>query len=74
MRLSATLCGRSVEGEDTFGDLVAASDELGAQAAQLLEPGVSVTRRNTHGGGSPSAVAEQIQRFRALLGQPVGPT
>ena len=65
------LVRRSVEGEDTFSDLVAASDELGAQAAQLLEPGVSVTRRNTHGGGSPSAVAEQIQRFRALLGLPV---
>ncbi len=62
------LVRRSIDGEGTFGDLVAARDGLGAQAAQLLEPGVSLTRRNTHGGGSPAAVAEQIQRFRALLG------
>ena len=67
------LVRRSVDGEGTFGELVAASDALGADAARLLEPGVSVTRRNTHGGGSPAAVAEQIQRFRALLGLPVGP-
>ena len=67
------LVRRSVEGEGTFSDLVAASDELGTQAAQLLEPGASVTRRNTHGGGSPAAVADQIQRFRAMLGLPVSP-
>ena len=60
----------SLEREGTFGELVAASSDLGADAARLLEPGVSVTRRNTRGGTSPSAVAEQIQRFRALLRQP----
>ncbi|MCY3850533.1 MAG: argininosuccinate lyase [Acidimicrobiaceae bacterium] len=65
----ADLVRRSLDGEGAFADLVAASDALGTEAAGLLEPGVSVTRRNTHGGGSPDAVAEQIQRFRALLGQ-----
>ncbi|MXW60179.1 MAG: argininosuccinate lyase [Acidimicrobiaceae bacterium] len=69
----ANLVRRSLDGEGAFVDLVAASDALGTEAAGLLEPGVSVTRRNTHGGGSPDAVAEQIQRFRALLGQPPGP-
>ena len=67
------LVRRSLDGQGTFSELVAASSDLGAKAARLLEPGVSVTRRNTHGGGSPSAVAEQIQRFRAVLGQPSGP-
>ena len=37
------------------------------EAAALLEPGVSVTRRTTRGGGSPAAVADQIERFRARL-------
>ncbi|MDE0067360.1 MAG: argininosuccinate lyase [Acidimicrobiaceae bacterium] len=63
----ANLVRRSLGGEGAFVDLVAASDALGAEAARLLEPGVSVTRRNTRGGGSPEAVAEQIQRFRAML-------
>lgn len=62
------LVRRSVAGEAGFAELVAASDVLGPQAARLLEPGVSVTRRNTHGGASPAAVAEQLQRFRTLLG------
>ena len=64
------LVRRSLEGEGSFVELVAASDALGPDAAQLAEPGASVTRRNTHGGGSPAAVAQQIQRFRALLGLP----
>lgn len=61
------LVRRSVDGEASFAELVATSDVLGAQAAHLLEPGVSVTRRNTHGGGSAEAVKDQLQRFQALL-------
>ncbi len=64
------LVRRSIDGEGSFVELVAASDELGPDAARLAEPGASVTRRNTHGGGSPAAVAEQIRSFRALLGLP----
>ena len=44
-----------------------ASVPVRSEAAALLEPGVSVTRRTTRGGGSPTAVADQIKRFRARL-------
>jgi argininosuccinate lyase len=58
---------RALAGEGSLRELVAADPQLGAEAAALLEPGVSVTRRTTHGGGSPAAVADQIERFRARL-------
>lgn len=58
---------RALAGEGSLRELVAADPQLGAEAAALLEPGVSVTRRTTRGGGSPAAVAEQIERFRARL-------
>ena len=58
---------RALAGEGSLRELVAADPQLGAEAAALLEPGVSVTRRTTRGGGSPSAVADQIERFRARL-------
>ena len=44
-----------------------AAPELGAEAAALLEPGVSVTRRTTPGGAGPAAVEEQLERFRTRL-------
>ena len=58
---------RALAGEGSLRELVAADPQLGAEAAALLEPGVSVTRRTTRGGGSPAAVADQIERFRARL-------
>ncbi|MCH1451235.1 MAG: argininosuccinate lyase [Acidimicrobiales bacterium] len=58
---------RALAGEGSLRELVAADPQLGADAAALLEPGVSVTRRTTRGGGSPAAVADQIERFRARL-------
>ena len=58
---------RALAGEGSLGELVATDPQLGAEAAALLEPGVSVTRRTTRGGGSPAAVADQIERFRARL-------
>ena len=58
---------RALAGEGSLGELVAADPQLGDEAAALLEPGVSVTRRTTRGGGSPVAVADQIERFRARL-------
>ncbi len=58
---------KALAGEGSLSDLVAADEQLGAEAAALLEPGVSVTRRTTRGGGSPEAVAAQIERFRARL-------
>ncbi len=58
---------RALAGEGSLRELVAADPQLGAEAAALLEPGVSVTRRTTRGGGSPAAAADQIERFRARL-------
>jgi argininosuccinate lyase len=58
---------RALAGEGSLGELVAADPQLGDEAAALLEPGVSVTRRTTRGGGSPAAVADQIERFRSRL-------
>lgn len=58
---------RALAGEGSLGELVAADPQLGDEAAALLEPGVSVTRRTTRGGGSPAAVADQIERFRTRL-------
>lgn len=58
---------RALAGEGSLADLVAADPHLGPDAAALLEPGVSVTRRTTRGGGAPAVVEEQIERFRAVL-------
>ena len=58
---------RALAGEGSLGELVAADPQLGDEAAALLEPGVSANRRTTRGGGSPAAVADQIERFRARL-------
>ena len=57
----------ALEGKGSLSDLVTADDRLGAEAAAILEPGVSVTRRTTHGGGSPEAVTAQLERFRAAI-------
>ena len=57
----------ALEGKGSLVDLVAADERLGAEAAAILEPGVSVTRRTTHGGGSPEAVAAQLERFRSAI-------
>lgn len=58
---------RALAGEGSLHELVVADPQLGDEAAALLAPGVSVTRRTTRGGGAPAAVAEQITRFRAML-------
>ncbi|MEO8695196.1 MAG: argininosuccinate lyase [Acidimicrobiales bacterium] len=55
------------DGADLFA-LVEQHDELGADAAALLAPGVAVTRRTTPGGAGPLAVATQLERFAARLG------
>ncbi len=48
-------------------ELVQSHPDLGDAAAQLLEPGVPVTRRTTPGGAGPAAVAEQLERFSRRL-------
>ena len=57
----------ALAGEGTLAELVLADERLGPEAAAILEPGVSVTRRTTHGGGSPEAVASQLERFRTAI-------
>ncbi len=47
--------------------LVAAAPQLGAEAAALVAPGVSVRRRTTPGGAGPLPVAVQLERFRDVL-------
>ncbi len=54
------------DGSD-LGELVAAHPDLGPAAAELLEPGVPVTMRTTHGGAGPEPVAAQVDRFRSRL-------
>ncbi|HEX4082010.1 MAG TPA: argininosuccinate lyase [Acidimicrobiales bacterium] len=48
-------------------ELVQAHPDLGDAGAQLLEPGVAVTRRTTPGGAGPGPVAEQLHRFTRRL-------
>ena len=62
------LVRKALAGEGALDELVTAHPDLGAEAAALLVPGVSVTRRTTRGGGAPAAVADQLDRFRAHLG------
>jgi argininosuccinate lyase len=55
-----------------LAELVAAEPRLGPDAAALLRPGVSVTRRTTPGGAGPVPVAAQKERFRARVEQDLG--
>jgi argininosuccinate lyase len=57
----------SIERRVPLSELVAAHPDLGDEALELLEPGVAVTRRTTHGGGGPGPVAQQLDRFAAQL-------
>jgi len=61
------LVRRSLSGEGSLADLVAADPDLGPVAAALLEPGASAARRNTPGAGGPEAVAAQMERFRERI-------
>ena len=61
------LVRRSLDGEGSLADLVRADTNLGETAADLLAPGVPVTRRTTPGGAGPHAVATQVESFRSRL-------
>ena len=61
------LVRRSLAGEGGLAALVAAEEDLGAEAAALFEPGAAVLRRTTPGGAGPAPVAEQMERVRAML-------
>jgi argininosuccinate lyase len=57
----------AVERHVPLSELVEAHPALGAEAVELLAPGVAVNRRTTPGGAGPGPVAEQLQRFAAEL-------
>ena len=61
------LVRQSVDDGASLAELVAAHPDLGPDAAALIEPGVPVTMRTTHGGAGPTAVAAQLERFRSRL-------
>lgn len=61
------LVRRSVDDGASLAELVTAHPDLGPDAAALIEPGVPVTMRTTHGGAGPTAVAAQLERFRSRL-------
>ncbi|MEE9414799.1 MAG: argininosuccinate lyase [Acidimicrobiales bacterium] len=57
----------SLAGNGSLEDLVRAHDDLGAEAAALLRPGVPVKNRVTPGGAGPKPVAAQLVRFQEAL-------
>jgi len=61
------LVRRALDGEAPLAELVAADERLGPDAVALLEPGASVRRRVTPGGGGATAVATQLERFASRL-------
>lgn len=62
------LVRRALAGEAPLAELVAATPELGPEAATVLQPGAAVTRRTTPGGAGPAAVAVQLVAYRAVVG------
>ena len=50
-----------------LAELVEAHPALGAEAVELLAPGVAVSRKTTPGGAGPGPVAVQLDRFAAHL-------
>ena len=59
----------SLAGEGALVDLVRAHPDLGDDAAALLAPGASVTRRTTPGGAGPAALVSQLERYRDRMQQ-----
>ena len=67
--LVGDLVRRSIDDGVDLAELVAAQPDLGADAAALLEPGVSVTRRTSRGGGGPAPYSLQRDAFAARLAE-----
>ncbi len=63
----AELVRRSLAGEGSLADLVAADDRLGPVVDALLEPGASAARRGTSGSSGTETVAKQMERFQQRL-------
>ncbi|MGH9056581.1 MAG: argininosuccinate lyase [Acidimicrobiales bacterium] len=63
----AGLVRDAIERHVPLHELVEAHPDLGAEALDLLVPGVAVSRRRTPGGAGPGPVALQLERFEAQL-------
>ncbi len=63
------LVRRSIDDGEDLAALVATAPGLGSDAAALLEPGVSVTRRTSRGGGGPAPYSLQREAFAARLAE-----
>ena len=61
----AGLVRESLDSDTELTDLVESHPALGPEAAQLLQPGVGWARRNSHGGGGPEAVTDQLAALKA---------
>jgi len=57
----------SIQRRVPLAELVESHPALGAEAVELLSPGVAVTRRVTPGGAGPKPVAVQMKRLEAHL-------
>jgi argininosuccinate lyase len=66
-RVVGSLVRNAHERHVPLAELVEAHPALGAEAVELLAPGVAVTRRTTPGGAGPGPVADQMQRYRRRL-------
>jgi argininosuccinate lyase len=66
-RIVGGLVREALEGPRSLADLVEEHPALGPDALGLLEPGTSVHRRQTPGGGGSEAVALQLGEFRGRL-------
>jgi argininosuccinate lyase len=56
-----------LSGAGSLRDLVAADPQLGAEAAELVGPGVGVRMRTSRGAAGPAALPEQMESYRAML-------
>jgi argininosuccinate lyase len=65
--LVGALVRRSLDEGVPLAELVAAERRLGPEAAELLAPGVPVTRRTSPGGAGPRPVARQLEQLRDRL-------
>jgi argininosuccinate lyase len=61
------LVRRHVESATPLRALVTADSRLGPEAADLVAPGVAVSRRASPGGAGPAALDRQLAAFRELL-------
>jgi argininosuccinate lyase len=61
------LVRNAIERHVPLAELVESHPALGAEAVDLLAPGVAVSRRTTPGGAGPGPVAVQLDRFAVHL-------